>query len=344
MSSHNSSSENLTSSDPISLPPLILGLSFLSCCLSIIGAVVIFATYCLVAVAKNQTRQLLVYLTIADLMTAVGNLIGVVRYALREETEYILEQKEMKYNCTVTDSVCFVQSAVTTFSTLASFFWTSIIMIHILMTLITQQEWSKLVNRVIYNIVAWGVPLVITFLAIGYDVLGEDFFITTGPWCWIKGCMEQDKVINWMALTGKGWEVATYFLTMTFYLIIKFYMVKRSLRFEVRSQNHLREEDELYIMIFFVIIILRVSGTIRFFIAIFKTAHSSNIEKFDAAELGLLYIQSFGDSAQAFANCILFCIRDTAVRQDIWRRIRTCVRCRSPDEEERARLLQNSVN
>ena len=69
--------------------------------------------------------------------------------------------------------------------------------------------------------------VVITFLAIGYDVLGEDFFITTGPWCWIKGCMEQDKVINWMALTGKGWEVATYFLTMTFYLIIKFYMVKR---------------------------------------------------------------------------------------------------------------------
>ena len=158
MSSHNSSSENLTSSDPISLPPLILGLSFLSCCLSIIGAVVIFATYCLVAVAKNQTRQLLVYLTIADLMTAVGNLIGVVRYALREETEYILEQN----NCTVTDSVCFVQSAVTTFSTLASFFWTSIIMIHILMTLITQQEWSKLVNRVIYNIVAWGVPCKLT--------------------------------------------------------------------------------------------------------------------------------------------------------------------------------------
>ena len=69
--------------------------------------------------------------------------------------------------------------------------------------------------------------VVITSLAIGYGVFGEDFFITTGPWCWIKGCMEKDKVINWMALTGKGWEVATYFLTMTFYLIIKFYMVRR---------------------------------------------------------------------------------------------------------------------
>ena len=164
--SSNSSCENLTNSDPISLPPFILGLSFLSCCLSIIGAVVIFATYCLVAVAKNQTRQLLVYLTIADLMTAVGNLIGVVRYALRQETEYIVELEEMKFNCTVTNSVCFVQSAVTTFSTLASFFWTSIIMIHILMTLITQQEWSKLANRVIYHIVSWGVPCKLTIYCI----------------------------------------------------------------------------------------------------------------------------------------------------------------------------------
>ena len=164
--SSNSSNENLTSSVPISLPTVIVGLSFLSCCLSIIGAVVIFATYCLVNVAKNQTRRFLVYLTIADLMTAVGNLIGVVRYALREETEYILERKEMKYNCTTTNSVCFVQSAVTTFSTLASFFWTSIIMIHILMTLITQQEWSKLANRVIYHIVSWGVPCKLTIYCI----------------------------------------------------------------------------------------------------------------------------------------------------------------------------------
>nr|XP_022343780.1 G-protein coupled receptor 157-like [Crassostrea virginica] len=344
MSSNNSSSENMTSSDPLSLSPFILGLSSLSCCLSIIGAMIIFATYYLVAVAKNQTRRLLLYLTIADLMTAVGNLIGIVRYVLREETEYIVEREEMKYNCTTTDTVCVLQSVVTTFSNLASFFWTTIIMIHILMTLFTQQEWSKFANRVIYHIVAWGVPLVITFLAIWYDVLGEDFFITTGPWCWIKGCMEQDKVIYWMALTGKGWEVATYFLSMTFYIIIKFYMVKRSLHFKHRSQNHLREEDELYIMIFFVIIILRAAGTTRFFIAVVKNAYFSNIQNFDAADRGLLYVQSLGDSAQAFANCILFCIRDTAVRQDMWRRIRSCVGCRSPDEEERARLLQNVVN
>ena len=173
MSSNNSSSENLTNSDPLSLSPFILGLSSLSCCLSIIGAMIIFATYYLVQVAKNQTRRLLVYLTIADLMTAVGNLIGVVRYVLREETEYIVEREEMKYNCTTTDTVCVLQSAVTTFSNLASFCWTTIIMIHILMTLFTQQEWSKFANRVIYHSVAWGVPCKLIIYCISHRTSGK---------------------------------------------------------------------------------------------------------------------------------------------------------------------------
>lgn len=282
--------------------------------------------------AKNQTRRLLVYLTIADLMTAVGNLVGASRYALRNETEYIIN----RHTCNTTNEVCEVQSFITTFSSLSSFFWTSIIMVHILMTLITQREWSSLSNRVIYHFVSWGVPLGITFLALSYDVLGEDFFASTGPWCWIKGCLHTPDVFLWMTLTGKGWEILTYILTMAFYIIMKIYMWKKRLRFRDRSHNHLREEDELYIMIFFVIIILRAAGTIRFFYAIGKNTHSTP----DTVDMVLLHIQSFGDSAQAFANCILFCIRDTAVRHDIWNRIRGM--CRPVRDEDP--LLANRVN
>ncbi|XP_034337932.2 G-protein coupled receptor 157-like isoform X3 [Magallana gigas] len=324
MSSNNSNDTTPTSQ----LPPSVLICTFVSSLLSIVGAVVIFITYSLVTVARNQTRRLLVYLTIADLMTAVGNLVGASRYVyiyvIKNETEYLFNRQMQNVT---TDAVCDVQSFVTTFSSLSSFFWTSIIMIHILMTLITQREWSSLRNRVIYHFVSWGVPLGITFLALSYDVLGEDFLTSTGPWCWIKGCLLQPKVFLWMALTGKGWEILTYFLTMAFYIMMKIYMWKRRLRFKDRSHHHLREEDELYIMIFFVIIILRAAGTIRFLYAIENTNNSPGT--FDKV---LLHIQSFGDSAQAFANCILFCIRDTAVRQDMWNRIRGM--CRPVRDEE----------
>uniref|UniRef100_K1RDQ1 G-protein coupled receptors family 2 profile 2 domain-containing protein n=2 Tax=Magallana TaxID=2171616 RepID=K1RDQ1_MAGGI len=269
-------------------------------------------------------------------MTAVGNLIGASRYALRNETEYLTSRHQMQNTCITTNAVCEVQSFVTTFSSLSSFFWTSIIMVHIMMTLITQREWSNLRNRVIYHCVSWGVPLGITFLALSYDVLGEDFFTNTGPWCWIKGCLHQPKVFLWMTLTGKGWEILTYFLTMTFYIIMKIYMWKKRLRFRDRSHHYLREEDELYILIFFVIIILRAAGTIRFLYAIVEDTNNTP----DTFDMILLHIQSFGDSAQAFANCILFCFRDTAVRQDMWNRVRGIGK---PMRGE-APLLENTVN
>ncbi|XP_062594281.1 G-protein coupled receptor 157-like [Saccostrea cucullata] len=340
MSGNNSSRwSNETDLIPVSLPGSVLICTIVSSSLSIFGAVLIFVTYCIVTVAKNQTRRLLVYLTIADLLTAVGNLMGAVRYTLRDESEYINKRDQMAVNCTNTDQICVIQSSITTFSSLASFFWTNIIMVHILMTLISQREWSRFFIKVLYHLVSWGVPLVITFLAASMQALGEDFSISSGPWCWIKGCLKPGEVIFWMTFTGKGWEILTYFLTMTFYILMKFYMIKKKMRFKDRSQNHLREEDELYIMIFFVIVILRVVGTARYFMAVTKAIDDNLLHSFGQTDMVLLHIQSVGDSAQAFCNCILFCVRDTDVRRELWKRICACRL--SPDER---RPLVTEVN
>lgn len=156
---HSSDWSNQTDSYPSNLPPTVLLCTLVSSSLSVIGAVVIFVTYCIVTVAKNQTRRLLVYLTIADLLNAVGNLVGALHYALRDESSYMNKLHNMSLDCHLRDDqICVIQSCVTTFASLASFFWTNIIMIHILMTLISQREWSNLLNKVTYHLVAWGVP------------------------------------------------------------------------------------------------------------------------------------------------------------------------------------------
>lgn len=160
MSANNSSDwKNQTDSYQRSLPPTVLLCTFVSSSLSVIGAVVIFVTYCIVTVAKNQTRRLLVYLTIADLLNAVGNLVGALHYAVRDESTYMNKLYNMSLDCDLRDDqICIMQSCVSTFASLASFFWVNIIMIHILMTLIHQREWSNLRNKVIYHLIAWGVP------------------------------------------------------------------------------------------------------------------------------------------------------------------------------------------
>jgi hypothetical protein len=160
MSANNSSDwRNQTVPYPASLPLSVLLCTIVSSSLSIIGAVVIFVTYCIVTVAKNQTRRLLVYLTIADFLIAGGNLVGALRYALRDESSYMNNVYNRSMDCARwDDQICVIQSCVTTFASLASFFWTNIIMIHILMTLISQREWSNLRKKVIYHLVAWGLP------------------------------------------------------------------------------------------------------------------------------------------------------------------------------------------
>lgn len=70
------------------------------------------------------------------------------------------------------------------------------------------------------------------------------------------------------------------------------------------------------------------SETIRFLYAIGKNSRNSP----DTFDMVLLHIQSFGDIAQDFAKCILFCIRDTAMRQDMWNRVQgTCRPVRDED-------------
>ncbi|XP_061163057.1 G-protein coupled receptor 157-like [Saccostrea echinata] len=325
---------NITAPD--SLPSAVVVLTMVSCLFSVAGAVVIFVAYYAVEEARNQTRRLLVYITIADLLTCLGNLIGSIRYFHRDEDDYVNRAENMALDCSNTDSVCVIQSFVTTFSTLASFFWTCIIMLHILMTLYTRTEWTGFYKRVIFHIISWGVPMIITLTAAFCGALGEDFSISTGPWCWIKGCLPPSEVVTWMFVTAKFWELSTYILTTAFYLLIKFVLWRRQiLSFRQRSNDNLREEDQLYTMIFLVLIPLRIFGTGRFFIAYHKTLTNNSLVTFSTIDKVLLYLQSIGDSGQAFCNCILFCVRDGVVRSGLVNSIRHACQCRQNDETER---------
>jgi hypothetical protein len=70
--------------------------------------------------------------------------------------------------------------------------------------------------------------VVITLAAAFKNVLGEDLSISSGPWCWIRGCLEDQKTIMlWMTVTGKGWEIMTYIVTAFLYIYLKYYMIRK---------------------------------------------------------------------------------------------------------------------
>lgn len=70
-----------------------------------------------------------------------------------------------------------------------------------------------------------------------------------------------------------------------------------------------RPEDARLCYIWLPLYLLRVWGTVRFFVAISYPGHLS-----DSHYLPLLYLQCVGDSSHALVNFILFCVFDKEIR------------------------------
>ena len=80
-------------------------------------------------------------------------------------------------------------------------------------------------------IFSFPLSVVIAVTALSFNVLGEGYSSSSGPWCWIKDC--EDIKLNpviWMAITGKFWEVLTYLGIFAMYLVLIFLKVKQHCR------------------------------------------------------------------------------------------------------------------
>lgn len=69
--------------------------------------------------------------------------------------------------------------------------------------------------------------VIIIMVGVFKNVFGEDLFISSGFWCWIRGCLKNMEIVKWMIIMGKGWEIVIYIVIVFFYIYFKYYMIKR---------------------------------------------------------------------------------------------------------------------
>lgn len=139
--------------DPYDTLPLVLTL--ISAPLSIVGALFIFITFSLVDEARNETRKLLVCLTISDFIMAISSTVGNVRYAVKYGKSEIIELACPSAEC---DYLCLIHGSVQTWANLCSFFWTTIIAFHLLTNVVFKTREHYFTLRLCVHGVAWGVP------------------------------------------------------------------------------------------------------------------------------------------------------------------------------------------
>lgn len=136
--------------------------------ISIAGACWIIITYFAFKDLQTTARQLLVNLSIADILVASSHFVGVmVNY------ERFLFNNGI--NTSVHDPYCRSQAAVAVFGSISSFLWTMSIAVYMLaLTLSWNRKMLKIMVVFMY-VICWGVPLVFVIVDIAKEFLGFQY-------------------------------------------------------------------------------------------------------------------------------------------------------------------------
>ncbi|XP_012518066.1 PREDICTED: probable G-protein coupled receptor 157 isoform X2 [Propithecus coquereli] len=192
---------------PPPAPPTVLvpserAVVLLSCALSALGSGLLVATHALWPDLRSRARRLLLFLSLADLLSAASYFYGVLQDFAGPSWD------------------CVLQGALSTFANTSSFFWTVAIALYLYLSIVRAARGPR-TDRLfwIFHVVSWGVPLAITVAAVALKKIGYDASDVSVGWCWIDLGAE-DRVL-WMLLTGKLWEMLAYVTLPLLYLLVR---------------------------------------------------------------------------------------------------------------------------
>ncbi|XP_062315875.1 G-protein coupled receptor 157 [Osmerus eperlanus] len=280
-------------------------LVLISCAFSFLGSFLIIFTYIIWPDLRTTPRKLLVFLSIADFLSAVSYAYGV-------------------WNVFKTDSVgCIVQGAISTFSNTSSFFWTVAIAIYLYIFIVKTSQ--RLADSLVlyFHFISWGIPLGITVAALSLHRIGYDASEVSVGWCWVS-ISAPDHVL-WMLLTGKIWEFLAYITLPILYILIKRHIYRahaalseyRPILATSPLSNSLSSmADRKLTLIPIIFIVLRIWSTIRFILLLVDSPVRQNPV--------LVTLHGIGNTFQGAANCIMFVLCTQPIRSRLFMLLCSC--------------------
>ncbi|KAG3282071.1 G-protein coupled receptor 157 [Ictidomys tridecemlineatus] len=309
---------------PTELLPSERAVVLLSCALSALGSGLLVATHALWPDLRSRARRLLLFLSLADLLSAASYFYGVLQDFSGPSWD------------------CVLQGAVSTFANTSSFFWTVAIALYLYLSIVHAARGPR-TDRLLwaFHAVSWGVPLTITVAAVSLKKIGYDASDVSVGWCWID--LEAEDRLLWMLLTGKLWEMLAYILLPLLYLLVRKHINRaREALSEYRpilcDTHQLQRRsssvaDKKLVLIPLIFICLRVWSTVRFVLTLCGSP---------AVRIPVLVVlHGIGNTFQGGANCIMFVLCTRAVRTRLVSLCCCC--CSQPSTQSPARPPGASV-
>nr|XP_061803031.1 G-protein coupled receptor 157-like [Nerophis lumbriciformis] len=276
-----------------------------SCFLSLLGSSLIIFTYVSLADLRTTPRKLLLFLSVADWLSAVSYAFGVWRVFDSDSLD------------------CIVQGAISTFANTSSFFWTVAIAVYLYVFIVRSSQRSADSLMLFFHLVSWGVPLTITVAAVCLNKIGYTASEVSVGWCWIR-IHTSDRVL-WMLLTGKIWEFLAYLTLPVLYILIKRHIhTAHAALSEYRplvsnrtaSYSFSSMADMKLTLIPIIFIVLRIWSTIRFILLLVGSPARLNPV--------LVTLHGIGNTSQGAANCIMFVLFTAPVRTRLFALLCCC--------------------
>ena len=180
--------------------------------LSIVGSLLIILTFVIWKdIRRSTVRIILLFLAIADFGGATGYLMAGINDVIDAHNSAHGSNKVF----------CVVQSFISIYFPVASFFWTMCLAIYFMMALVFHKpKWGRWLILT-FNILAWGVPGITCSVAAGLNYLGEGN-TTSAAWCFINRSAFHHYTLYILteALVAKMWEILSYIVVLFCYVVI----------------------------------------------------------------------------------------------------------------------------
>lgn len=282
-------------------------LILISCVLSFLGSTLIICTYVIWTDLRTKPRKLLVYLSVADLLSAISYSYGVGKIFKSNTWD------------------CVLQGAISTFANTSSFFWTVAIAVYLYIFIVRSNQ--QLADSLVlwFHIISWGVPLGITVAAVSLQKIGYDASEVSVGWCWVS--IHAPDYVLWMLLTGKIWEFTAYLTLPVLYILIKKHIHRAHaalseyrpiLASSSQAQSRSSMADRKMTLIPIIFITLRIWSSLRFLLLLVESP---------AVQSPLLVtLHGIGNTFQGAANCIMFALCTKPVRSRLLAAVCCCRR------------------
>ena len=304
---------NVTNSSCYQRPIFAVGL--ISDMASMFGAFLIILSFYLMKDLKTTARYFLLFISLADFFNALFYLTAHIWSLFDPGYSVCYRDKSIAQ-----EYYCVAQSTFNVFFSLTSYFWTTILSIHIVLLITCHNQFlgRKYTFRTLVLIGTLS-PLVISLVGLLTNRLGPGFDTVSAGWCFVGYHEnindEKNRHIISELLTGKLWDMIALVSISVLNIIALSYMLFHRIRSKSWKST---EQDIKLLLIPVAYLVLRFWGYIRWILEFNKS--SPGLCSFP----GLLFLQAIGDPGQGWVNAILYLVMTKSVREWVYKECR-CV-------------------